>query len=93
MNSLKFSKTVCQSCGSPILKEMDRGTEKTGGDFTDLYCRRCYRMGSFTEPQMTVDQMKETIRKKMVEMQFPRFLALLMANRVYTLKRWGALKA
>ncbi len=92
MNIVKFSKAVCQSCGSPILKEMDRGTEK-GGDFTDLYCRRCYRLGIFTEPQMTVDQMKETIRKKMVEMQFPRFLAVLMANRVYTLKRWEALKA
>ena len=91
MNRLKFTKSICQSCGSPLMKETDRGTEK-GGTFTEAYCRRCYWQGVFTEPQMTVDQMKETIRLKMLEMNFPRFLAILMANRVYTLKRWIGVK-
>ena len=92
MNTMKFTKTVCQSCGSPILKESDQGTEP-GGLTTDLYCRRCYRMGAFTEPEMTVAEMKEIIRRKMVEIHFPRYLAVLLADRVYTLKRWEAVKA
>ena len=92
MNHLKFSKTVCQSCASPILKESDQGTE-LGGFSTNVYCRRCYRLGAFTEPQMTVGEMKENIRRKMVEMRFPRYLAVLMADRVYTLKRWEVAKA
>ena len=92
MSNSKFSKAVCQSCGSPILKGSDLGTEKRGVP-TNLYCRRCYRLGAFTEPQMTVGEMKENIRLKMVEMRFPRYLAVLMADRVYTLRRWAGAKA
>ncbi|HUO57938.1 MAG TPA: zinc ribbon domain-containing protein [bacterium] len=91
MNQLKFIKAVCQSCGSPLLKESDRGTEK-GGSFTDTYCRRCYRQGIFTEPQMTAEEMRESVRRKMMEMRFPRFLAVLLSNRVYALKRWEGVK-
>ena len=91
MSYLKFTKSVCQSCGSPILKESDWGTEQ-GGDPTNLYCRRCYRLGEFTEPGITVGEMQEIIRRKMVELHFPRYLAVLMANRVHTLKRWEAVK-
>jgi hypothetical protein len=74
------------------MKETDRGTDKAGSA-TEAYCRRCYRLGVFTEPQMTVDEMRETIRRKMLEMHFPRFLAILMANRVYTLRRWAGVRA
>ena len=89
MNPLKFTKVICQSCGSPIRQEAEQGTE-SGGSLTDLYCGNCYRFGAFTEPGMTVDEMKENIRHRMLDMRFPRFLADLLANRVYTLKRWGS---
>ena len=87
MKTSKLSKSVCQSCGSPIRMESEQGTE-SGGAFTDLYCGNCYRFGAFTDPGMTVDEMKENIRHRMLEMKFPRFLAVLLADRVYTLKRW-----
>ena len=80
-------KSVCQSCGSPILRELDKGNERDGAVSQD-YCRRCYRMGSFTDPQMTAEKMGEIVRVKMLEMKFPRFLAKLMAHHVTTLKRW-----
>jgi hypothetical protein len=88
---MKFSKLVCQSCASPIQKEYEKGIERNGG-YSEIYCRRCYQLGAFTDPKMTVETMREKVRVKMVEMQFPRFLAVLLANKVYTLKRWATLK-
>ncbi len=41
---------------------------------------------------MTVEKMREIIQHKMIEMKFPRFLAVLLANRVHTLKRWELVK-
>jgi len=84
-------KAVCQSCGSPVLKDTDLGKERNGG-VSPNYCRRCYQMGSFTDPQMTAENMSESVRIKMLEMKFPRFLAVLLANKVYTLKRWAVAK-
>jgi hypothetical protein len=88
---VKFAKTICQSCASPILQEYDKGKERNGR-FSDIYCRRCFQFGAFTDPQMTAERMHENVRIKMIEMKFPRFLASLMANQVYTLKRWETVK-
>jgi hypothetical protein len=84
---LKFSKSICQSCATPIRKDFEKGTERNGG-FTEAYCRRCYQSGAFTDPKITVEAMRENVRVKMIEMQFPRFLAVLLSNKVYSLKRW-----
>ncbi len=81
------SKLVCQSCAVPIRKDSEKGTEKAGGH-SETYCRRCYQLGSFTEPKMTAAIMREKVLVKMVEMHFPRFLAVQLADHVYTLKRW-----
>jgi len=85
-------KETCQSCSSPIFKEADEGTEKDGS-FSKLYCRRCYIWGSYTDPKATVEQMGESVHKRMIKLKFPLFLAKLLAARVYTLKRWEAVKA
>ena len=84
---MKISKVVCQSCAVPILREYDKGIENTGG-YSEAYCRRCYQSGTFTDPEMTVDEMHHHVRVKMIEMKFPRFLVLLLADKVYSLKRW-----
>jgi hypothetical protein len=88
---MKLSKAVCQSCGSPMLKDYDRGLEKNG--FLSEFCRRCYQSGAFIDPLMTAEKMHENVRVKMIGMKFPRFLAKLLANKVYTLKRWELVKA
>jgi len=84
---MKFAKEICQSCAAPILRDFDKGTERSGAQ-SALYCRRCYQSGSFTDPKMTVEGMREAVRARMTDMKFPRFLAVLLSDRVHTLKRW-----
>ncbi len=86
-----FQKTVCQSCASPIRKDSDKGGERNGG-FSELYCRRCYQSGHFTDPKMTLGEMHDRVQSKMMEMKFPRYLADELANRVQNLKRWELVK-
>ncbi len=83
---MKIPKAICQSCAVPILREYDKGIENTGV-YSEAYCRRCYQSGTFTDPNMTVAEMHRHIRTKMVEMRFPSFLARLLADKVYSLKR------
>lgn len=85
---MKAKKTICQSCASPILRDFDNGTEKDGSP-SELYCRRCFAWGDFTEPRMTATQMHEIVRTRMIGLKFPRFLARMSANGVYDLKRWA----
>jgi hypothetical protein len=86
---MKYPKTICQSCATPLLIDYDHGSESDGTP-SGLFCRRCYRLGAFTEPKMTAEQMHEIVRVRMVELRFPRFLAKLSANGVYDLQRWTA---
>ena len=86
---MKTIRMVCQSCATPLRQEYEKGTEKDGSNST-LYCRRCYRMGAFTDPKMTAEEMHEIVRVRMVGLKFPRFLAKMSANSIYDLKRWSA---
>lgn len=45
----------CQSCGMPLSKPEERGTEKDGAQSAD-YCVYCYRDGAFTQ-ELTMDEM------------------------------------
>lgn len=47
----------CQSCGMPLVKPEDFGTDADGGRNAD-YCTWCYRDGAFTA-DMTLDEMIE----------------------------------
>ncbi len=47
---------VCQSCGMPMAKEGDFGTEADGSKSGD-YCVYCYQGGKFTNPDMTLEEM------------------------------------
>jgi len=84
---MKFTKEICQSCAAPLLRDLDKGTERSGAP-SGLYCRRCYLLGNFTDPKITVEGMRETVRSRMAELKFPRFLTVLLSNQVYGLKRW-----
>ena len=48
--------TMCQSCGMPLEKEEDFGTE-AGGEKSLIYCCYCYQDGKFTDPDITIDEM------------------------------------
>ena len=46
----------CESCGMPLITDQDAGTERDGSP-SQKYCTHCYQQGSFTDPDLTRDQM------------------------------------
>ncbi len=42
----------CQSCGMPLDRAEDMGTEADGAPSGE-YCRYCYQAGAFTAPEAT----------------------------------------
>lgn len=53
---MDFSKMkFCQSCGMPLAKPEDHGTEEDGKASQD-YCQYCYQKGAFTS-SMTMEEM------------------------------------
>ena len=46
---------VCGSCGMPLRRDEDAGTE-ADGSLSAEYCTYCYRDGRFTEPDLTRGQ-------------------------------------
>ena len=81
---------TCQSCGMPMAKEEDFGTEAGGGRSKD-YCTYCYRDGNFTEPGITIDKMAEKGGAIMSQMyDIPQQKAVEFAReQLSCLKRWA----
>jgi len=79
---------MCQSCSMPIKKDELKGSE-ADGSLSQKYCHLCYQRGKFTTPDMTVDQMKEIVRKVLHEQKhWPNFLAKMAAGNIPRLERW-----
>ena len=58
---------------------------KGGGTNADrtrskLYCSYCFADGRFTQPDLTVDEMKAFVVEKMQEMKIPRFIGLFLTR-------------
>jgi hypothetical protein len=82
----------CQSCGMPLAKdELGGGTEKDGTKNTK-YCSHCYMNGEFTLPHITVDEMKERVKQKIVEFGMPKFIAGMFTRNIPKLERWHSRK-
>jgi len=72
----------------PLAKdELGGGTEKNGTKST-MYCSHCYQKGEFTLPNISVDEMKDLVKAKIVEFGFPKFLAGLFTRNIPKLERW-----
>jgi hypothetical protein len=80
-------KLFCQSCTMPIDNMEDRGTEKDGSA-SDLYCKYCYKDGAFTDPKMTLEQMKNMAVAAMQQQKLPNDIIQRSLNMLPTLKRW-----
>jgi hypothetical protein len=79
----------CQSCGMPMSRDEKGGGTDADGSKSTKYCSHCYANGRFTLPDITVDQMKERVKNKMVEFGFPRFATGLFTRNISKLKRWN----
>jgi hypothetical protein len=78
----------CQSCGMPLAKdELGGGTEKDGTK-SPKYCSHCYMNGEFTLPNITVEEMKERVKQKIVEFGMPKFIAGMFTQNIPKLERW-----
>jgi hypothetical protein len=72
----------------PLSKdEKGGGTEINGSKSTD-YCSHCYRMGQFTDPYLTVEEMVAMVQGVLKEMHVPGFLAKKFTKAIPSLKRW-----
>lgn len=78
----------CQSCGMPLSKDAQGGGTEKDGKRSSAFCSHCYQQGQYTEPYLTVEQMKFKVMGKMKEMHIPGFLAKWFTKDLPTLKRW-----
>ena len=85
-----MSKTYkyCQSCSMPLKKDEQGGGTNADGSKSLMYCSYCCQDGKFTQPDITAKEMKTFVKKKMVEMGFPGFLASFFTVGIPRLERW-----
>jgi len=72
----------------PLSKDPLGGGSNADGSCTSEYCSHCYERGAFTQPSITVEEMKTLVEGKLRSMHLPGFLARRFARDVPTLRRW-----
>lgn len=84
------TQTDCQSCGMPLDEDPGGGGTYSDGRKSRTYCSLCYAHGRFTQPDMTVDRMKELCAGRLHEKGYPLFVARLLVRNLHKLERWNA---
>lgn len=80
---------ICQSCGMPMQKDDDFGTNADGTKSGD-YCHFCFRDGGFTDEGITMEQkIDKLVEIAVSQMQIPKEKARAMAEEILPkLGRW-----
>ncbi|HYF79246.1 MAG TPA: zinc ribbon domain-containing protein [Symbiobacteriaceae bacterium] len=79
---------ICQSCGMPLTKAEEFGTEKDGTQSQE-YCVYCYKDGHFIPEGQTLEEMIESCVPFMVRDGMAADKAReLLQQQLPTLKRW-----
>ncbi len=72
----------------PLAKDdLGGGTEKNGTK-SIKYCSHCFMDGEFTLPNITVEEMKQRVKEKIVEFGMPKFIAGMFTRNIHKLERW-----
>ena len=79
----------CQSCGMPVSRDEHGGGTEANGERSKKYCSHCYENGAFTQPDLTVEQMKERVREKLINFKIPKFLTGFFTRNIPKLERWA----
>ena len=89
MKSQRPKGPICQSCGMPMQKDEDFGTNADGSKNEEC-CHFCYKDGKFTEPDITMEQkIDKVVGIATLQMNMPEAQAREMANNIIPkLKRW-----
>lgn len=80
----------CQSCGMPLKRDINGGGTNADGSKSAKYCSHCYDSGSFTLPDITLDQMQDLVKSKLKGKGFPGFLAGFFTKGIPKLERWNS---
>lgn len=72
----------------PMKHDPENGGTDVAGSKSEKYCNYCYRKGLFTQPDFMVEQMRAFCIEKMVEMNYPRFVAKIFTMGIPKLERW-----
>jgi hypothetical protein len=80
---------ICQSCGRPLFRDEDFGTNTDGTRNRD-YCSNCYANSAFTRPNLTTEEMISEVEEQIVARTgMPRSRAEEITRSVIPfLKRW-----
>ena len=80
---------ICQSCGMPMRKDEDFGTNEDGSK-NEEYCHFCFKDGNFTESDITMEQkIDKVIGIAISQMNMPEDKAKEMAHNIIPkLRRW-----
>lgn len=84
---IKKKYSVCQSCGSKFSKNSNNFFRITGGFYDVRFCTDCFQNDQFTEPDLTMEQMKEKLIAKLRKLGMPGNLDRF-TDRLHTLERW-----
>lgn len=72
----------------PMRRDELGGGTNADGSKSLMYCSKCYQDGRFTNPDMTVDEMRELVKGKLKEFGFPGFMAGIFTRGIPKLERW-----
>lgn len=72
----------------PLSKDAKGGGTELNGHKSDIYCSHCYQDGKFTSPDMTMNEMKETVKGKLNEFGIPKIFTGLFTLNINKLERW-----
>ncbi len=79
---------ICQSCGMPLQKEEDFGTNASGSK-SEEYCFHCFQNGKFLDEGITLQEKINKNVKFAVQIGMSEHEARKMASNVLPeLKRW-----
>ncbi len=74
----------------PMKFDAEGGGTNADGSTNTEYCSHCYKEGSFTDPDLTVEQMQELVNQKLTEVGAPAYVANAAIEGIPSLKRWGS---
>lgn len=72
----------------PMHRDKLGGGTNADGSKSLLYCSHCWQEGKFTQPDISVDEMKVIVKQKIQSFGFPGFLAGIFTRNIPKLERW-----
>ncbi|MFA8300081.1 MAG: zinc ribbon domain-containing protein [Hyphomicrobiales bacterium] len=83
----------CQSCGIKMDKDPEGGGTLTDLSRSDEYCSFCLHKGNFTDPDISIEEMREKVKNRLIGYGIPSLYTAFITRRLEKLKRWKKEKA